>query len=267
MIFNPDTVRDKVRLTAILVAELSSAELDVVQNKFGLGANFCNPYPAEELFIHDRRSWSSHSHAAMMRAMSHIDPLLVIDAQTPHDGGIWYIEGFAEPIDVETKQAENTNTLFKVRMKIEDVVISYQNYSVANTSIRDDMQRVNIPFPIPETFTQETLFTTGIDFIKERYTQSTWITATPDELQTSTESSLLDRFLPRPEKVYRLPQDVARANGLKSSWTRGTLASLECGPGDEEGEVDGVREGSLVLQVEYDPKTVVPRYGRPEGSL
>jgi hypothetical protein len=61
----------------------------------------------------------------MMRAMSSIGPLLVIDANTPHDGGIWYIEAFASAADVENGQAENIDTLFKLRMKIEDVVISY----------------------------------------------------------------------------------------------------------------------------------------------
>ncbi|KAH7069561.1 hypothetical protein BKA63DRAFT_84924 [Paraphoma chrysanthemicola] len=265
MVFNPDTVRERVRLMAILVADLTPTELDEVQNKFGIGANLCNPYPAEELFIHDRREWASHPHANMMRAMSNIDPLLVIDAQTPQDGGVWYIEGFAESVDVESGQAENTNTLFKLRMKLEDVVISYQNYSVANTSIRDDMDQVGIPSPIPETFAQKTLFTLGIDFINERYTQPTWVTATPDELQVSTENSLRDKFLPRPDKLYRLKQDVAHAHGLKCAWTRGTPASDECGPGDEE--VVEFPEGSLVLQLDYDPETVVPRYVRPEGSL
>lgn len=125
MVYNPDLTRAKIRLNAVLVAELTPAQLDTVQEKFGIGANLCTPYPAEELFIHDKRQWSNYSHADMKRAMPDTKPLLVVDSQTPDDGAVWYIEDFATQDDVHHGMAENTNTLIRIRMILEDVVISY----------------------------------------------------------------------------------------------------------------------------------------------
>jgi hypothetical protein len=135
---------------------------------------------------------------------------------------------------------------------------------VANTDIREDMDQVGIPYPTPENFTQTTLFSTGFDYINERYIQPTWVTATPEEMDMSTDNHELDRFVPRPERVYRLKQEVARANGLKCMWTVGRAAGDRTLP---DGTIVKYPEGSKVLQVNYDPATAVPRYERPHGSL
>jgi hypothetical protein len=129
MVHNSDPTREKIPIDAILVADLTPAQLDTVQEKFGNGAILCNPFPPEQLFIHDKREWSSCSLADLKREMPDTCPLLVVDSHTPNDGAVWYIEDFANQQDVDGGIVENTNTLFKIRMKIEDVVISYIQFS------------------------------------------------------------------------------------------------------------------------------------------
>jgi hypothetical protein len=266
MVYNPDITRTPQRLSAILVADLTPTQLDTVQHKFGIGANLCCPYPQYELFIEDKREWSSRSHADLKRAYPDTDPLIVIDSQTPSDGGIWYIERFAGEDDVEDGQAENTNTLFKIRMKIEDIVIQYANYSIANTDISEDMDTVDIPCPVPETFHQEDVFSTDFDYVEDRYITPTWVVVTPEEMETSTDPEDLEGYAPPPSIVYRLNPEIARQHGVQSRWI---LASDDDAKAADmpDGSKKTFPEGSKVLQMEYDPETAVPGYERPEGSL
>jgi len=265
MVYNPDLFREKQRFTAILVADLSPEQLNVVQEDFGLGATLCSPHPAEELFIHDKRAWSTLSHAEMKRAYPDTQPLLVIDAKTPEDGGIWYLDHFADEDEVEDGSAESTNTLQKIRMGIKDVVILYMNYDIGNSDIREDMDQVDIPLPTPEQFDQEELHHSGLDPIGDRYISPTSVTATPDEIEESTdEEALRVHAPPRPNVVYRLKPDVARQHGLKSQWS---LASQAKDIELPDGTVLKFSEGSKVLNVAYDPETAVPKYQKPEGSL
>jgi len=125
MVYNPDLTQAKERIIAIAVDGLTPAQLEAVQDKFGTGANLRSPNPAEELFVHDKREWTSYTHPDLKRAMPEANPLVVIDSQTPDDGGIWYIDRFANQQDVDVGEAENTDTLYKLRMKIEDIVVSY----------------------------------------------------------------------------------------------------------------------------------------------
>jgi hypothetical protein len=264
MVYDPARTASKELITAILVADLTPAQLGIIQEKFGNGANLCSPYPSEQLFIHDKRSWSTYTHAALKRAMPDTSPLLVIDAQTPKDGSIWYIERFADDDEVADGLAESTNTLYKIRMKLEAVVIQYQNYQIANLSIDEDMDNADIPTPVPETFEQEEPMDSGFDVTEERYISPTWVTATTDELESSTDPADLENFAPTPDVVYRLKPEVARANGLICAWMFGSEAETVTAP---DGKVVKFPEGSKVLQCEYDPETAVPRYERPEGSL
>jgi hypothetical protein len=264
MVHNPDITRTPTRLSSILIADLTPAQLDTIQHKFGIGANLCCPYPSEVLFIEDKREWSSSSHADLKRAYPDADPLIVIDSRTPSDGGIWYIERFATGDDVENEQAENTNTLFKIRMRIEDIVIQYANYSIANTDIREDLDTVDIPYPTPENFDQEKVFGTGFDYIGGRYINPTWVVAVPEEMETSTDPEDLKNFAPPPSIVHRLKPEIAKRHGLKNGWTIASDAGEKDMPG---GSKKTFPDGSKVLQLDYDPETAMPRYERPEGSL
>ncbi|KAF2828378.1 hypothetical protein CC86DRAFT_444633 [Ophiobolus disseminans] len=213
MVHNSDLTREKIPIDAILVADLTPAQLDTVQEKFGNGAILCNPFLAEQLFIHDKREWSSCSLADLKRKMPDTCPLLVVDLHTPNDGAVWYIEDFANQQDVDGGIVENTNTLFKICMKLEDVVISYMNFEVASTSTDENLSQIGIFCPILEEFTQDKLYTLGFDC----YLNPTWVTTSLDEIEEGTELDTLMNLLPLPTKVYRLKEDVARSNGLKST--------------------------------------------------
>jgi hypothetical protein len=126
------------------------------------------------------------------------------------------------------------------------------NYKIANIDIRENMDEVDIPYPTPEDFDQDEPYASGMDFIGDRYLNPTWVTAAPDEMDETNDYNERDRFVPRPDVVYRLKAEVARANGLSHRWTVGT---------------DAETKGSRVLQLNYDPEHVVPHYERPDGSL
>jgi hypothetical protein len=265
MVYIPNLHYDKQCLLALLTADLTSAQLDRIQGLFGIGATSRSPYPAEELFIEDKREWSHLSHADLMRAYPEQDPLLVIDSHTPHDGGIWYIEGFATADDVANGLAESLNTLYKIRMDIRDVVMQFVSYSVANTHISNDLWHVNVHIPIPDDFEQKTLFCSGTNHIRERYNDPTWVIATPDELEDSTTLEAIGSIIPRPGIVYRVKKDIARQAGLESKWMVASDASNECELPD--GTNLTLPPGSKVLQSEYDPDVAIPVYKRPIGSL
>ena len=265
MVYIPNLHYDKQRLLALLTADLTSAQLNRIQELFGIGVTLRSPYPAEELFIKDKREWSHLSHADSMRAYPEQDPLLVIDSHTPHDGGIWYIEGFATADDVANGLAESLNTLYKIRMDIRDVVMQFVSYSVANTHISNDLWHVNVHIPIPDDFEQKTLFCSGSNHIRERYNDPTWVIATPDELEDSTTLEAVGSIIPRPEIVYRVKRDIARQAGLESKWMVASDAPNECELPD--GTNLTFPPGSKVVQSEYDPDVAIPVYKRPIGSL
>jgi hypothetical protein len=189
--------------------------------------------------------------------------LIVIDSRTPSDGGIWYIERFADEDDVENEQAENTNTLLKIRMKIEDIVLQYANYTIANTDICEDLDTVDIDYPTPENFDQEMVFSTEFDFIEDWYLSPTWVVTAQKEMETSADPEDLENFSPRPSIVHMLKPEIAKRNSLKS----GLAMVSDAGAEDTlDGSKKTFSEGSKVLQLDYDPEKPVPRYERPEGS-
>jgi hypothetical protein len=153
--------------------------------------------------------------------------LLVIDANTPLDGGIWYLDRFAEQADVDDGVAESLNTLCKIRMDIRLVVIENMLYSIGHRDIRDGLHIVHVPFPIPDDFDQDKVYDVGANSCKPDFGTATWVTATSDELERSTDSKDLENFRPQPDIVYRLKKDVARHAGLKRQWIMASEASEE----------------------------------------
>mgnify|MGYP004498649469 CR=1 FL=1 len=262
MVYNSDLDRPNELIYAILTADLTPAQLSAVHEKFGLGANLLSPYPGYQLFITDKRSWACLSHLDMWHKTPHHDdkpgyfPLIVIDAETPNDGAVWYIERIATQEDVDNGLAESTNTLYKVRMELANITISFVNLEIANTDIGECMDSAGIPRLVPDDFTQDTPYAVGFDYIKDRYINPTWVVVEPEEMEESRDEEALRTFLPRPKVVYRLKEGVARANGLQVNWAIGS-----------DKQDDKFPEGSKILQVRYDPERVVPKYKKPEGSL
>jgi hypothetical protein len=125
MVYFPDHEQEsKVRLTAFLTAKLTSEQLDAIQHAFGKGSFNLSPSCDTVLFIVDKPEYHGLSHAAIRRAETGEEPFLIIDEKTPIDGGIWYVDNFATEEDVDDEMAESTDVLWKIRTKIEDVVLS-----------------------------------------------------------------------------------------------------------------------------------------------
>jgi hypothetical protein len=262
MVYNGDVDEPKQLIHAILIADLSPTQLSTIQEQFGLGANLLSPYPTQQLFITDKRSWAPLSHLEIWHNTPHHDdepgyfPLIIIDAETPRDNAVWFIDSIAMQEDVDNGEAESLNTLYKVRMELANIPISYVNFEIANTDIREAMSNAGIPWLVPEEFTQEKPYSVGFDYVKNRYVNPTLVIAEPGEIEESREWEILKTFLPSPEVVYRLKEHVAQENGLTANWAVGS-----------DRKDDRFPEGSKILQVNYDPAIAVPRYEKPEGSL
>lgn len=262
MVCNPDIDREKELIHAILTADLTSAQLSTVHERFALGAMMDSPYPRHQLYITDKRAWASLSHLEIWHKTPRHDdepgyfPIIIVDAETPNDNAVWFIDRIADQFDVDQNIAESLNTLFKVRMDLNDIVLSYVNYEIANTDIREAMDAVGVPYPTPEDFTQGKPYSLDFDPFRSRYMCPTWVTAEPDDMEESKDLKDRSNFRPLPEVVYRLKEDVAREHGLKSNWATGS---------DEQDH--RFPKGSKILQLEYDPEHVTPRYEKPEESL
>jgi hypothetical protein len=126
------------------------------------------------------------------------------------------------------------------------------------------MEVADIPLPVPENFDQDEAFNIGFDYVGDRYICPTWVTATPDEYEESTNEDDLGNFAPRPDIVYRLKPEAARSNGLQVRWTLGRDAEDVTLP---DGTLLKFPEGSKVLQCKFDAETAMPTFERPKGSL
>ncbi|KAF3049052.1 hypothetical protein E8E11_009314 [Didymella keratinophila] len=262
MVYNPDIDQETNLIHAILTADLTPAQLTAVHERFGLGAMLGSPYPRHQLYITDKRSWSSLFHLEIWNKTPHHDdepgyfPIIIVDAETPIDNAVWFIDRIADQFDIDHKAAESLNTLFKVRMDLNNIILSYVNYEIANTDIREAMDEVGVLYPTPEDFTQEKPYSLGFDPIRGRYMCPVWVTVEPDDMEESRDLKDRSNFLPLPDVVYRLKEDVARKHGLKARWAFGS-----------DRQDNRFPEGSKTLQLEYDPEHVTPRYKKPEGSL
>ena len=262
MVYNSAIDGEKELIHAILTADFTPAQLTAVHERFGQGAMLDSPYPRYQLYIADKRSWSSLSHLEIWHRKPHHDdepgyfPIIIVDAETPKDNAVWFIDRIAEQFDIDNKTAESLDTLFKVRMDLKDIVCCYVNYDITNTDIREAMDEVGVPYPTPENFTQEKPYSLGFHPIKSRYICPAWVTAEPDDMEESRDLKDRSNFSPLPDVVYRLKEDVARKHGLKARWSIGS-----------DRQNDSFPQGSKILQLEYDPGHVTPRYEKPEGSL
>lgn len=141
---------------------------------------------------------------------------------------------------------------------------SHVNYHDANITIGEHLVSVNVPFPVLENFTQNTLFSTGVDYMKQaEFMAPTWIVAVPDQMEKIIDDEMVSRMRPKPGSMYLLKPDLARRYGFKNQWVvasevRATLS----------GDIAVTFPiGSRVLQMNYNPNLVKRNYQRPEGSL
>ncbi|OBS27873.1 hypothetical protein FPOA_01815 [Fusarium poae] len=255
-------------LTAYLVTELTDIELKVIKSAFELGA--CSKFsPLLELkIVRAPEDYWGKSHQyirAKENEAGRDEAFAVIDDEAKKRGGIWYIDQFADEDQVEDGEAESTDVVFKILIQTEALALTQVNYSIANMSIGEDLDNCGVNTLLTNDFHQPDLCDCGgFDWVDQQKYQNAWVTAEPGEYEESTDDELRNNFMPRPRKVARLKEDVARSVGLVSSWTiPGKAKAIE----NEDGTKKEFPPGSVVLQQRYDPDFPWPEYQWPEGSL
>ncbi|KAK3311551.1 uncharacterized protein B0T15DRAFT_521844 [Chaetomium strumarium] len=266
MVFIPP--RRKIRrLEAYLLEDLSQEELRGVKRAFELGA--CSRFnPLLELNIQkapEEYLNQPHSYIRIKETEAgRQGPFVLIDKQAVSKGAVWYIAKFATEDDLEYGQAESTSVLWKILVKIDCLPLTWINYDIGNTSIVEDLGNCGVDYPVKEDFAQPEVYCCGgLDMVKQQYHQPVWVTAVPGEFEESTGDELRKNFLPRPEKLARLKEGVAEDAGLVNQWTIPTKARSVTMP---DGSVKEFPEGSVVLQLLWNPDFPWPEYKWPEGS-
>ncbi|KAI0009624.1 hypothetical protein F4779DRAFT_581379 [Xylariaceae sp. FL0662B] len=267
MVFIPPNVNIP-RLNAYLLKSLSDDELNAFKSAFELGT--CAPFnPLLELVIQKPpEDYLNQSHSYIRtkeNEAGRTDPFVLIDERVVLDGAVWYVDCFADDQEVDDGEAKSTSVLWQILLKTECLPITWVNYDIANMSIQEDLDNCGVEFPVGENFVQPEIWDSGgLDMDEQRHCQDTWITAGPDEIEESTDEDLLKDYLPRPEKVARLREGLADDVGLINRWTIPSPARPRKLP---DGSTKEFPEGSVVLQLQYNPDFPWPAYKWPKGSL
>ncbi|WXC56113.1 hypothetical protein SNK03_002050 [Fusarium graminearum] len=255
-------------LTAYLVTDLTNDELTTIKSAFELGA--CSKFsPLLELkIVRAPEDYWGKSHQyirAQENEAGREEAFAVIDEEAKERGAIWYIGRFADEDEVEEGQAESTDVVLKILIQTEALALAQVNYAIANSSIAEDLDNCAVDLPLTNDFDQPDLHDCGgFDWVEQQKHQDTWVTAEPGEYEESTDDERRDNYMPRPEKVARLNEDVAQSIGLVSSWAIPSQAeTIEF----DDGTKKEFPPGSVVLQQRYDPDFAWPEYQWPEESL
>ncbi|KAL7619556.1 hypothetical protein AAE478_010096 [Parahypoxylon ruwenzoriense] len=267
MVFLPPNI-DIPRLNAYLLTPLSDSELSALKHAFELGT--CAPFSTQlELVIQAAPAEyldQPHAHIrARETAAGRAGPFVLVDSRAAPDGAVWYVDDFASADEVEDGAAASTRVLWQILVRTECLALTYVNYDIGNMSLPEDLDNCGVELPAGEDYEQPEVWDSGgLDMEKERYAQDAWVVAEPGEYEESADEELRRGFLPVPEKVARLREGVAPRVGLVNRWTIPSAARRRRMP---DGSMREFPEGSVVLQLRYDPDFSWPPYKWPEGSL
>ncbi|KAI1377906.1 hypothetical protein F4677DRAFT_413883 [Hypoxylon crocopeplum] len=256
------------QLNAYLLKDLSDDELKAFKKKFEIGT--CAPFSTKlELIIQKApEDYLNRPHSYIRireNEAGRKGPFILVDEQVIKQGAVWYVDRFAHQEEVDEGIAESTAVLWQILLKTECVAITWVNYDIANMSIQEDLSNCGVEWPAPENFGQPQVWDIcGMDMEAERYGQDAWITAEPGEFEESAADELRQRYLPRPGKVARLREGLAEEVGLVNRWAIPSGARPRKLP---DGTMKEFPEGSVVLQLRYNPDFPWPPYKWPEGSL
>ncbi|KAI1322463.1 hypothetical protein F5Y16DRAFT_386613 [Xylariaceae sp. FL0255] len=256
------------RLNAYLTTKLEDSELQSLKRSFELGT--CAPFNTRlELVIkHAPEGYIGKPFSYVRRKETEAGrsgPFVVIDEWSAKQGAVWYIENFATEEEVEDGEAESTNVVWRIPLKIECLSIAFVNYDIANMSIQEDLDALGVEFPVSEDYTvEEASDSGGWNVDDDRRSQDAYAVALPGEFEESTDMELRKKWLPMPEKVIRLKPGLAEEVGLVNAWSldqRGLAEQLK-----KRGIID-FPEGSTGIQLRYNPEFDWPKYEWPEDSL
>ncbi|KAI1139204.1 hypothetical protein F5Y05DRAFT_341302 [Hypoxylon sp. FL0543] len=256
------------RLNAYLLKDLSEAELESFKKRFEFGTYAPFSTMLELVIKKAPEDYLDKPHSyirAKETEAGRTEPFVLIDEQVALKDAVWYVADFASEDEVEDGEAESTAVLWQILVKTDTLPITYVNYDIGNMSIQEDLGNCGVDLPAQEGFAQPEVWDSGgLDIGDFRKSQDAWVTAEPGEFEVSTDEDKRGMFAPMPERVGRLNDDVASRIGVKSRWTIAQKAQPRKLP---DGTTKEFPEGSVVLQVTYDPDFPWPPYKWPEGSL
>ena len=254
-------------LTCYLLTEASSDELQAFKSAFELGNHAAfNPILHVKI-VRPPDDYLGKSHEYIRKKEDEAGrngKFLILDKRAIENNAVWYISHFADAERVQWKEAENTNVLWKILVKADKLAMVYANYSIGNTSLQEDLGNCGVEFPVKEGFEQPKVFDYNLDMQKEQYRQPVWIRAEPGEYETNKGGEQLGDYIAPPNSYARLKDGVAEAVGVVNDWT----TYYPSGPFPfRDGTKKEFPEGTMVLQLKWNPDFPWPPYKWPEGSL
>ncbi|KAI0114275.1 hypothetical protein F4776DRAFT_638962 [Hypoxylon sp. NC0597] len=256
------------RLNAYLLKDLSDDELKAFKKTFEFGTYAPFSTMLELVIKKAPEDYLNKPHSYIRRKedeAGRTEPFVLIDEQAVLQDAVWYVDHFANEDEVDDGEAESTAVLWQILVKTDCLPITYVNYDIGNMSIQEDLGNCGVDLPAPEDYEQPEVWGSGgLDIGDFRNSQNAWVTAEPGEFEESTDESLRKTYSPMPDRVARLKDDVAKQIGVKSRWTICQKAQPKKLP---DGTTKEFPEGSVVLQLTYDPDFSWPPYKWPEGSL
>ncbi|KAI2603740.1 hypothetical protein GGR54DRAFT_455991 [Hypoxylon sp. NC1633] len=256
------------RLTAYLLTPLSDAELQTFKSAFELGtfAPFSTRLELEIRTAPEDYVGQPHAYIrAKESEAGRTGPFVLVDEHVVRDGAVWYVDRFAEQDEVDDGTAASTAVLWRILLRTECLPITWVNYDIANMTLQEDLDTCGVEYPVPEDFAQPQVWDVGgMDMAAERYAQDAWITAEPGEFEDSADEALRKNFIPMPNRVARLKEGLAQEVGLVNRWSIPSTARPRKLP---DGTMKEFPEGSVVLQLRYNPDFPWPAYKWPEESL
>ncbi|SCN92107.1 uncharacterized protein FFNC_08669 [Fusarium fujikuroi] len=259
--------RDIPCLIAYLTIALTDGELANLKAEFELGA--CSQFnPLLELKIvpapNDYIGKSHQYLRAKENEAGRDGAFVVIDEDYIKRHAIWFVDAFADTDMVENKEAESTEVVIKLLIRMDCLALSYINWE-GNTIVLEDLDHAGVERPLKNDFWQpEVNDCGGLDMKEQQWDQVVDVTAEPGEFTETRDKTLLENFSPQPKVLGKLKDKVAKAAGLIASWT----FINEAEPIDmPDGSQKTFPVGSVLLQQAYNPEAPWPKYKWPKGSL
>ncbi|KAL7946970.1 hypothetical protein V8C42DRAFT_319303 [Trichoderma barbatum] len=254
-------------LTCYLLADISSDDLQAFKSAFELG-NCARFDPALHIkIVRPPEDYIGKSHEYIRKKEDEAGregKFLILDDKAVQNNAVWYISYFADAEYVEWKQAESTDVLWKMLIRTDNLASIYVNYSIGNMSLQENLGNCGVEYPVKVGFEQPNVFDFKTDMHKDQYCRAVWIRAEPDEYEINKGGEELGDYIAPPGAYARLKDGVAERAGLLNYWTD----YQPTGPFPmSDGTKKEFPEGTMILQLKWNPDFPWPPYRWPEGSL
>lgn len=255
---------------AYLLEPFTAEELNKVHEDFELGS--CARFaPMYRLFIHDEPKYHGMTHAEIRKKLNKSgqeEDFLLLDKEFKEQAAGWIVQNMVTQYNLDDEQAVSMDDVWEILTVISHVPIALVNYDIANMSLQEDLPNAGMHWPYdPQHYPQTKARTSGLDMKEFQYGAAVWLVAETGEYEekeyedSGASIMRLGSGLGKrsPDKVQRLREDLAEANGIIADWTSGNPTT------ERNGKT--YPKGSLTLQHKWDPDHNWPPYERVEGSL